>query len=146
MEKAEWGHISKRWIWYTPLCCNQPLSFILRTIIVYPNIKKKKKKKSLLPASYLHPKYSEEFKCAAGSFHLPWSLEQTVLMLLTIFLLNKKNIQMLLILLPWQTTFNRWDLPCTWHIEHQSRLNFISIYYGCCLNEKMLISLKCLTI
>lgn len=144
MEKAEWGHISKRWIWYTPLCCNQPLSFILRTVIVYPNFQGKKNS-HCLHRTFIPNTVRNSNVLQAVSI-LPWSLEQTVLMLLTIFLLNKKNIQMLLILLPWQTTFYRWDLPCTWHTEHQSRLNFISIYYGCCLNEKMLISLKCLTI
>lgn len=139
MEKAGWGHISKRWIWYTPLCCNQPLSFIPQTVIVYPNFLKKGKQ-FLQTSDQLHPKAREGVTHTAGIFHLPQSLESTKLMLLTIFLLNKKNIQMLLLLLPWQTTLNRWDLPCTWHLQHQSRLNFISIYYGCCPNEKMLIS------
>lgn len=65
------------------------------------------------PSDHLHPKAREGVTHAAGIFHLPQSLESTKPMFLTIFLLNKKNIQMLLLLLPRQTTLNRWDLPCT---------------------------------
>ena len=78
------------------------------------------------PLDHLHPKAREGVTHAAGIFHSAPSLESTKPMFVTIFLLSKKNIQMLLLLLPWQATLNRWYLPCTWHLQHQSRLNFIS--------------------
>lgn len=52
-------------------------------------------------------KWGKQFKGAEDSLHLTWPLAQTMVMLPAIFLLNKKNIQMLLILLPWQTALNR---------------------------------------
>ena len=74
MEKAGWGHISKRWIWYTPLCCNQPLSFILQTVIVYPNFEKKKNNScSLLTTSILKPGKESHMLQAFLIYHSAWS-------------------------------------------------------------------------
>lgn len=62
MEKAGWGHISKRWIWYTPLCCNQPLSLIPQTVIVYSNFLKIEKQ-CLQPSDHPCPKPREGVSC-----------------------------------------------------------------------------------